>query len=65
MRRSVKSPLAAGARVVITGDHPWRTVSGTLVNYEKYGVLGWWGWRVKLDNGMETYARMNEVRKVS
>jgi hypothetical protein len=54
--------LGEGSRVLITGNHPWATHSGTLLRYEKYGVLGWWGWRVKLDSGQETYASMNEVR---
>jgi hypothetical protein len=60
--------LGEGSRVVIVShggsSHPWATHSGTLLAYEKYGVLGWWGWKVKLDNGFETYASMNEIRRV-
>jgi hypothetical protein len=55
----------AGDDVFIVGDNPWAPNVGTLIVYEKYG-LGWWGWRVQLQNmaGQECYANENDLRKV-
>jgi hypothetical protein len=46
---------------MVIGGHPWAGHAGTLIAYEKYG-LGWYGWRVKLDeNCGECYAREDEL----
>lgn len=57
--------LRDGDRVFLRGDHPWAPSVGTLIAYEKYG-LGWWGWRVELDNphGQECYAAEKNLLKV-
>jgi hypothetical protein len=56
--------LRDGDRVFLRGNHPFAPNVGTLIAYEKYG-LGWWGWRVRLDNpaGQETYATENNLKK--
>jgi len=53
--------VKAGDRAMVIGGHPWAGHAGTLIAYEKYG-LGWYGWRVKLDeNCGECYAREDEL----
>jgi len=57
------SAFSAGDRVFVTAGHPWAPNVGTCIAYEKYG-LGWWGWRVSLDNplGQECYCKDSELR---
>ena len=60
---SDKNEMKIGDRVFITAlKHPWRGCSGKVVaTHEKYG-LGWEGYRVELDNGMQTYVKNEEVQ---
>jgi hypothetical protein len=75
MRKAISMKVAAkpvratelfrnGDSVFVVGDHPWAPNVGTLIAYEKYG-LGWWGWRVRLENmaGQECYVNESNLRK--
>jgi len=54
--------LAEGDRVKVVGAHPWQGERGTLVSFEEYG-LGWKGWRVALDEGVECYASVIQLQR--
>jgi hypothetical protein len=58
------SKIFEGASVEIVGVHPWQGARGTAVAFETYG-LGWKGWRIVLDNGIECYAPTSQLQKIS
>lgn len=55
----------AGIRAAIVEPrHPWHGEIGTLIEYGPYGPksLGMTGWKLRLPNGFETYARPRELQ---
>jgi hypothetical protein len=56
--------FAAGDRVTIKSRrHPWAGHSGVLLEYGPYGLsfMGTRGWRIRLDNRQEVYAKVEEL----
>ena len=54
--------LEKGDRVVIVGDHPWATCAGELLTWEVLPLVRTKMWRVVLDEGMECYAKPENIR---
>ena len=49
-----------GARVLITGEHPWTSHAGTVT--EPMTVPGGTGWVVDLDCGQRSYVEHTNLR---
>lgn len=47
--------------LIIQKKHPWHGERGKLVEYKQYG-LGWWGWRIELQNSMECFVRPDQIK---
>jgi hypothetical protein len=49
--------------VIKSQTHPWHNERGATVAFEPYGpsMFGWSGWRVRLENGTECYAKAHEL----
>lgn len=65
-RKAQGAPLVSGERVTLLKGHPHAGAEGRLVIFEAYGpsVFGWKGWRVRLDDGHECYAKLEALRRV-
>ena len=59
------SDMEKGDRVVIVGNHPWATHAGELLTWEVLHPIRTRMWRVVLDEGMECYAKPENIRVVS
>lgn len=58
--------FVAGAHVkVIDKSHPWFGLTGRLIIFEKYGPNKMFsGWRVKLENGIESYGKRDQLKEI-